>query len=91
MLTKGPLSPVKLHRLMQKYKLTTKDLSRLTGYPLTHVKTWIHGVQSPPLFLQTVIENQDKYKELLPREFRGLVSQRGRRKQFQRPLPKIGE
>ncbi len=85
-----PLDPPELYRLMQQYRLTVRGLSRLIGYPMTHVKTWLNGTQNPPVFLRTVIENQDKYCALLPREFRAAVSARSSAQRgFQRPLPKL--
>jgi hypothetical protein len=85
-----PLDTVELHRLMQRYQLTIKSLSKLVGYPSVQVQAWVRGNQIPPVFLRSVIENQEKYRALLPREFRAAVNVRpAPLRKFQRPLPKV--
>lgn len=86
-----PLDTAALYRLMQQYRLSVKDLMRLTGYKKLHIEAWIQGAVTPPKFLRTVIENQDRYKDILPREFRRVVSARevSRRKVYRRPIPEV--
>lgn len=89
-LSRTALSSTALYRLMQRHELSVEALARLTGYRTKVVLLWLVGTRKPPLYLRTVIEHQDKYKKLLPRELHEMLSvKRSSNTKFQRPLPKV--